>query len=157
MREVVVKQTVAWIGEIDRSPKAFHRLVEHYRLIWVTQDEINSDPSTIENPLPEVEVINCAKEGCWEADIIILAGELIHQELLEKIREVSTQKIVIIITVESKIAWEERISSIIEALSFSKIVEVVVSSEEAQVSGTNLGAVATANDIIQLLGYRVNM
>ena len=151
-----MKQTVAWIGEIDRSPEAFHRLTEHYRLIWVTQEEIPADPSAIENPLPEVEVISCAKEGCWEADIIILAGELIHQELLEKIREVSTQKIVMIITAEGKVDGEERTSFIIEALSFSKIVEVLVSSEEAQVSGVNPGAIATANDIVQLLGYHVN-
>lgn len=151
-----MKQTVAWIGEIDWSPEAFRRLTERYRLIWVTQDEIPADPSTIENPLPEVEVVNCAKEGCWEADIIVLAG-VIHQELLEKIREVSTQKIVMIFTAEGKVDGEERISSIIKALSFSKIVEVVVSSEEAQVSGVNPGAVATSNDIVQLLGYHVSI
>lgn len=152
-----MKQTVAWIGEIDWRLEAFHRLTERYRLIWVTQDEIPADPLTIENPLPEVEVMNCAKEGCWEADIIILAGGLINQELLEKIREVSTQKIVMIITVESKIAGEERISSIMEALSFSKVVEITLSSAEARLSGENPGAVATANDIVQLLGYQVSM
>lgn len=152
-----MKKTIAWIGEIDRRPEAFRRLVEHYRLIWVIQEEVSTDPSTIENPLPEVELVDCAKDGCWEADLIILAGELIHQELLEKIREVSTQKIVIIITAEDKVDGKKRVLSIKEALSFSKIVEVVMSSEEAQILGVNPGALATAKDIVQLLGYGVRM
>jgi len=152
-----VKKTIVWIGKIDRSPAAFHRLVVHYRLIWVIQEEVPSDASAIKISLPEVEVINCAKEGCWEADIIILAEELILQELLEKIREVSTQKMVMIISAENSIAGEERASTIKEALPFSKIVEVVMSSEEAQILGVNPGALATAKDIVQLLGYGVRM
>jgi len=153
MKEVDVKQTIAWIGEIDCSLEAFHRLNERYRLIWVTQEEMPADPSTIENPLPEVEVVNCAKEGCWEADIIILAG-VIHQELLEKIREVSTQKIVMIITADEKVKMFSLIS---EVLPFSKVVEITLSSAEVRFSGENPGAVATANDIVELLGYQISM
>jgi len=36
-------------------------------------------------------------------------------------------------------------------------VEVVMSSEEAQILGVNPGALATAKDIVQLLGYGVRM
>ena len=146
-----MKQTIAWIGEIDRSPEAFRRLTERYRLIWVVQDKIPADPSTIENPLPEVEVVSCAKEGCWEADIIVLAGEGFEDDLFGKIREVATQKIVMVITYDER--KQEKLAQIQEALPFSKTVEVILHPDEMILSGENPEAVDTARRIVQQLGY----
>jgi len=50
------------------------------------------------NPGAQVEIVDCVKEGCWEADIIVLAiASHEMEEVIEKIREVATQKIVLII------------------------------------------------------------
>jgi predicted dinucleotide-binding enzyme len=55
---------------------------------------INDIKST--NSLADVEISDCFKEACWEADIIIAAVPYAsEQEVAERIKEVANQKIVI--------------------------------------------------------------
>jgi 8-hydroxy-5-deazaflavin:NADPH oxidoreductase len=50
----------------------------------------------ITHPASDIDIIECAKEACWEADIIIAAVSYdTASELADKIRSVSTGKIVI--------------------------------------------------------------
>jgi predicted dinucleotide-binding enzyme len=51
------------------------------------------------NPVADPEIVDCLKDGCWEADMIMLdiPFSSIH-EAAEKIREVSTQKIIFVIS-----------------------------------------------------------
>src|SRR5664279_3372245 len=51
------------------------------------------------NPIGNIEIMNCPADACWEADIIIPAVPFMaEREVAEKIRSVSTGKIVISIT-----------------------------------------------------------
>ena len=125
-----VKKTVAIIGATEESGAAIVNKFtgSSYRLLLV-EDEINQlsqiARSIKRNHLhAEVEIVDCAKEGCWEADIIILAipfREL--KEIAEKINEVVTQKIVVIISdeKESSLSFNQA-QELQQLLPYSKIV-----------------------------------
>lgn len=50
-------------------------------------------------PFADAEIIDCSFEGCWEADIIILAiPAMAEEEVVKKIKEVANQKIVLSIS-----------------------------------------------------------
>jgi predicted dinucleotide-binding enzyme len=52
-----------------------------------------------ENPGKEIEAITCRYNGCWEADVIVLAVPSEEElEIAQKIREVANQKLVISIS-----------------------------------------------------------
>lgn len=47
----------------------------------------------------ELDFISCEKEGCWEADVIILYQPAeFSSEIIERIREVATQKTVLVVS-----------------------------------------------------------
>lgn len=147
-----MKQTIAWIGSINQQEDILANLAEHYRVLWVKKE----DPAV---PAPErwgseVELIDCVKDGCWEADIIVLTEEEIQVDLLGKIREVATQKIVLVMSSSGSIERREgeRLSRIKAALPYSKIVEVALHPDETVLSGENPEAVETAREIVRLLG-----
>lgn len=82
----------------------------------------------------EVEIADCQQEACWEADIIILAvpyAEL--PEVVEKIKKVATQKIVISISnplnktldESSLMAYKNALSELKKQLPYSRIVRVL--------------------------------
>jgi predicted dinucleotide-binding enzyme len=51
------------------------------------------------NPAADPEIVDCLKDGCWEADMIMLDIPFASiREAAEKIREVSTQKIIFVIS-----------------------------------------------------------
>ena len=125
-----MKKTIAIIGaEAEKGAAIADKLSEDsYRLLLV-QNEINHKSQIVKNIKQknlhaEVEIVDCAKEGCWEADIIILAipfREL--KEIAEKINEVVTQKIVVIISdeKESSLSFNQA-QELQQLLPYSKIV-----------------------------------
>src|SRR5690606_20786726 len=135
MKEMAVKKAIALIGEIQGKEKILMQLVKNYRLLWVTkEDDSYSDLSqSILNEFPgaEVEIIACAKEGCWEADIIFLEVHGIEKELIERIREVATQKIVVVLGKDDDHApaLVNKLLLVQEGLPYSKIVEVYLEPE----------------------------
>ena len=151
-----MKQTIAWIGSINQQEDILGKLAEHYRVLLAKKED--SAISALSQGLQsEVEIIDCVKNGCWEADIIALTEEEIQEDLLGKIREVATQKIVLVLNLSGNMerGEENRFSSIRRSLPFSKIVEVIFHADEAVVSGENFQAVATAKNIVRLLGQDV--
>ena len=88
----------------------------NYRLLLVQMRLITNlksyKTSNRNNLHAEVEIVDCAKEGCWEADIIILAIPY-HKlkKVIEKINEVVTQKIVLIISNENESSFSFNQSS----------------------------------------------
>jgi len=125
-----MKKTIAIIGaEAEKGAAIADKLSEDsYRLLLV-QNGINSKSQIVKNIKQknlhaEVEIDDCAKEGCWEADIIILAipfREL--KEIAEKINEVVTQKIVVIISDEKESLFSfNKTQELQQLLPYSKIV-----------------------------------
>jgi len=73
-------------------------------------------------PGVEMEIIECTKDGCWEADMIILDIPGCEQrEVAEMIQEVSTQKIVVRMCEESLADGED----LQKLLKHSRVVNVI--------------------------------
>ena len=101
-KHMAVKKTIAIIGASGDMGSAFAKALanSNYRLLLMSRDMNKvgklSNYIRAKNPLADVEVSECAKEACWEADIVLLTVPYtIEMEVADKIREVSTQKIVI--------------------------------------------------------------
>jgi len=156
MKEMAVKKTIAIIGEIQGKEKILLQLVKNYRLLWITKEEdpyFDLSQSLIrELPEAELEIFACAKEGCWEADIIFLEVHGIEMELIEKIREVATQKIVVVLGMadDSVPAIVNKLLLVQEGFPYSKIVEVY-QEPEIVVVGKDPVAVEYVKEIVQNL------
>lgn len=148
-----MKQTIAWIGGDNHQGDILRKLAKQYRLLWVRRKEDQQTAPFHDIPESEVEVLECAKEGCWEADIIVLAGDALEDELLEKIREVATQKIVLRITSDNNQGrQEEELARIREALPFSKIAAANLHPGKIRLLGDNPAALSTASEMLRRLG-----
>lgn len=125
-----MKKTIAIIGaDAETGVAIADKFSEgNYRLLLV-QNEINNKSQIAKyirqkNLHAEVEIVDCAKEGCWEADIIILALPY-HKlkKVIEKINEVVTQKIVVIISDEKESSFSfNKTQELQQLLPYSKIV-----------------------------------
>ncbi|MEO5649295.1 MAG: NAD(P)-binding domain-containing protein [Ginsengibacter sp.] len=114
-----------------------------YRLLLISNDISKliqlKEGITCKEPKAEIDAIECVKDGCWEADIIILAVA-VHEEkeVAEMMKEVATQKIVVDVSNEEKAG--EYLQQI---LPYSKLVmvsgnlsakEMVISGEDGEVN-----------------------
>ena len=127
-------------------------------------------------PFTDIETMNCAFNGCWEADIIIPAVPYkAEREIAEKIKDVTTGKIVISIsnplnetytaleTVTGKSAGEE----LQQLLPYAKVVkafntvyaedfaEPVIDGQtiDSLVAGNNEEAVNVVAELVAFAGF----
>jgi predicted dinucleotide-binding enzyme len=97
-----VKKTIAIVGATEKHGKELIAKFASapYRLLLISNEanelEHFGTDITAKYPGSDIETLDCIKDGCWEADIIILAvpPEKIV-EITTKFKEVATQKIVI--------------------------------------------------------------
>ncbi len=97
---MVQKKTIAIVGATGKRGAYVARSLasSSHRLLLMSEDTEKLSALKIElsSSSADVETISCAKDACWEADIIIVATPFaIEKETAEKIREVATGKIVI--------------------------------------------------------------
>ena len=99
---MAAKKTIAIIGAAGEMGSAIAKALinSNYRLLLMSRNKGNIGKLYAylkrTSPSAEVAVIECEKEACWEADIILLAVPYkVEKEVAEKIREVATQKIAI--------------------------------------------------------------
>jgi len=99
---MATNKTVAIIGATGDmgSAIAMSLVNSNYRLLLMSRDKTKLAKLFAyikrNNPATEVATIECEKEACWEADIILLTVPYkVENEVAEKIREVATQKVVI--------------------------------------------------------------
>jgi len=152
-----VKKTIAIIGAgVEIGAAIVDKLsAGNYRLLLVS-NEINELSQIVQNIKqnnlnPEVETVDCAKEGCWEADIIVLAIPY-HtlKKVIEKINEVATQKIVLFISNnEDEIKpWElQRLlpySRVVAAFCNPYTFETFITSDDKEASETISKMISTA-------------
>src|SRR5690606_31764626 len=129
---------------------------QNLRLLYVSENEEKNVAvqQQLENlkVLAEVEFLSCEREGCWEADIIAFSKpESISPALVEKIKEVATQKIVVVVTGQKQ-------SANFDALfPNSKVVEVSVNTtKEISISGKDKTANAEVQELIESTTYKSN-
>lgn len=96
-------KTIAIVGATSKMGAAVAKNLSsgNYRLLLMAEhvDELESLRLELAQAKAEVIAAQCAKDACWEADIIILATPYeSFREVAEKIRDVATGKIVISIS-----------------------------------------------------------
>ncbi|MEO6894183.1 MAG: NAD(P)-binding domain-containing protein [Ginsengibacter sp.] len=135
-----MKKTIAIVGATETTGRIIVKKFASmpYRLLLISNeinelDNLTKDLSVTQSET-EIESLDCVKDGCWEADIIILAVPIEKlKEVAESIKEVATQKIVVEIFAEKKNSEELR-----KILPYSKLAtisgdfqsEIIVSGED---------------------------
>jgi hypothetical protein len=150
---MAVKKTIAIVGATETAgaeiANRFSGMPYHLLLVSDKSNELPQLAIDIsqKNPVAEIDTIECVKDGCWEADIIILAVPACEEKhVAEMMKEVATQKIVVVLSN----GGAEHV------LPYCKVVRVSLSSEnKITVSGNNPAANEEIAWIFNHAGYRV--
>ncbi|MEO8961738.1 MAG: NAD(P)-binding domain-containing protein [Ginsengibacter sp.] len=136
---MVVKKTIAIIGatEIKGMEIAFRIADNGYSLLLISKNtqELShlSESIAARNPAGEINVLECVKDGCWEADVIIVAVACSEEKLVaQMMKEVATQKIVVSISDERNLHEELQ-----QILPYSRLVNIsfYLDSKEIIING----------------------
>lgn len=100
---MALKETIVLVGISDITSCTAHIVKlaqERYPLLLVSSPDNSMQKLAAQIisqvPHASVEVMECAKDGCWEADTIVVVGDTSRNEaFLHKIKAVSTQKVVV--------------------------------------------------------------
>lgn len=149
------KKTIAIIGlTTGQENSLLRKLALNNRLLVVSDrtDNFTELSEFIQENTGEdtIELIDCAKDGCWEADIIILwNGFKQETKELEKLQAVAIQKIVVFLT-----ETEESNSNHL-LFPHSKIITVFIKpdTKEVTVRGDDLEAVQKTIELINSTDY----
>lgn len=162
---MAVKQTIAFIGAADELCTVLvKKLAEaNYPLLFISNDghryQQLTDQIKRDIPNADIETTECAKDACWEADIIALFDNTtLEKELVERIEMVATQKIVICISTS-----DNHTSSSIKAkdlqlmLPNSKVIQVFhdTAGLDLTVSGDAQDALELISEIFEIAGFRI--
>lgn len=107
----------------------------------------------------EVEIVNCVRESCWEADLIILTTPPAEiNEVIKKIKEVATQKIVVSFSDnegDGSFAFIKG-QELQQLLPYSKVVTAITNpySLEIFIAGDNNEAVEIISNRMKRAGYQ---
>ena len=158
---MAVKKTIAIIGADEEKGIIIARRLSagNYRLLLLFNEEAKlakiGDDIKKSAPGAEIELVSCMKDGCWEADIIILTiNTEAQQEVAEKIRAVAIQKIVACLA-SSKSGLPVAKAALQQLLPYSKVVAVFINPELAEVfiDGNDDEAVETVALMLGDAGY----
>jgi len=128
---MAVKKTIAIVGATEKAGRAIVNQFASmpYRLLLIShkENELEKLAETITKQYPgaEIESVRCVKDGCWEADIIIIAVEAAEEKrVAELMKEVATQKAVIVVSEN-----ENDCKELEKILPYSKIVKAFINLE----------------------------
>jgi len=162
---MAVKQTIAFIGAADELYTVLvKKLAEaNFPLLFISNnghryqqltDQIKSDI-----PNADIEITDCAEEGCWEADIIALFDNtILEKDLVERIKVVATQKIVIrISTSDNANSTLTKTKELQQMLPNSKVVQLFhdPAGLELLVSGASQEAINLVSEIFGNAGFEI--
>ena len=125
---------------------------------------ISNDPAKLdlltkalseENFKAEIKSISCVKDGCWEADIIVLAVPLCEEkEVAERMKEVATQKTVVLVSENT-----DELASLQQILPYSKLVRVSGDFQTKEISA-EVQDVDADEEILNILkdaGFKISI
>jgi hypothetical protein len=150
---MAAKKTVAIIASTEQKTSAVVDKLsgERYRLLLLEKEPGQfsqlSAEIRLQHPTLEFEVVNCLRDGCWEADVIILdvsCGE--QKEVAELIKEVATQKPVVNFSDHENIELEN-------LMEYSKVITLINTREslESSVCSKDAGALMEVSEILDHL------
>jgi predicted dinucleotide-binding enzyme len=173
-------KTIAIVGATEKMGAAVAKNLSsgNYRLLLMAEDieELESLRAELEGAKAEIIIHQCAKDACWEADIIVLATPYENfRKVAEKIRDVATGKIVVSISNTLNERYTELVSSpntsaaeeLQKMLPYSKVIKtfntslaakfisppVLGDNADAFIAGNNGVAVVTVFELLQSIGY----
>jgi predicted dinucleotide-binding enzyme len=176
----MAKKTIAIIGATGIMGAAIAKNLSkgNYRLLLFGHD--NKELTALETeiktltPLADIDCLSCLVDASWEADIIISAVPLgAEKEIAEKIRDVATQKIVMIVADPAdalparKMPCHSAAEDYQKLLPNSKVVKTfstaiatdfaraVVDGQpiDSFITGNDMDAVKTVTEIVATAGY----
>lgn len=125
------------------------------RLLLISNNDENLKVFTKDligkHPLADIEFVEGAKEGCWEADLIILAmAEHEQMAIAEKIKEVTIQKT--IITISDKKNLNTNLDSF---LPYSKLISIYWNYpfKELEIKGSDAQTLDEISHLFQQAGF----
>lgn len=138
----MMKRTVAILGVKGKSCSglAMSAVQQDFRLLFISPGEeealdLKKDLQQVTGSA-EVEFISCEREGCWEADVIVLVNPSESDPvLIERIKQVSTQKPVVIISPEKPKSSELVSFNFQDLLPNSQVVELQLNDEYFSIFG----------------------
>lgn len=152
-----LKKTIAIVGATEKTGTDFASHLAHagYHLLLISRDAAQlkqlSKRISRKNTSVKIDAIECVKDGCWEADIIILAVTADEEKQAARaMKEVATQKIVA--TISNQKNLEDGLQQI---LPYSKLVKVYhLTGKDLLISGDQEEANEEIEDIFHRAGYR---
>lgn len=127
------RNTIAFIGGGRKEAEAAFRFLLkadcHLLLPAAGQAELQRISKALKNekPFAGISMVDCIREGCWEADVVILAvNEEEEFEVARRMKDVVTQKIVISIKIADTIPGK----TLRRLLPNAKIVEAILVTDE---------------------------
>jgi predicted dinucleotide-binding enzyme len=156
---MALKKTIAIVGATDKKGTEIANdfAFMDYRLLLVSDNmnkiSVLSKSLFEKGSTAEIDTVECVKDGCWEADIIILAVDAEQKKMVaEMMKEVATQKIVVVVS-ESDNEHQE----IQQVLPHSKLVSatIIENSKEIILSGNDEWANKEISNIFLKAGYRL--
>jgi predicted dinucleotide-binding enzyme len=153
-KKMAVKKTIAIVGATEKAGAEIAKRFScmPYRLLLVSNNEAQLsqlfEGISEQNPTAEIDMIECVKDGCWEADIIILAvPDFEEKHAAEMMKEVATQKIVVALSN----------AGVEQVLPYSKVATVsdILASNEIFISGTDKAVNEEITQIFKQAGYQV--
>jgi predicted dinucleotide-binding enzyme len=158
------ERTIAIIGDTgDSCPALAKQLAgENVRLLFVSNDEKRNleirKKLGPQDPLAEIEFTTCEKDGCWEADVIAFTHpDTIEPNLITRIKEVATQKIVLVVSEKKDCQKFEGKINFEVLLPHSKVVNVImdVENNEVRIFGKDEQAREMVNGFFDEAGYKI--
>lgn len=161
---MAAKETLAFIGGTGKTcPAMISKLAQdNLRLLFVghNKEQLEIFSRQLEkDEKAEIEVIDCAREGCWEADIIAFTDpENVSDPVVERIRVVATQKIVLCMITEKSVLDDLCMDKLGRLLPNSKVVGVLINSTDMRVEvfGIDPEALSTISRIYEKAGYAIS-
>lgn len=174
------KKTIAIVGATEMRGSSIARNLSkgNYHLLLMSEDAERLQALKIElsNSVAEIDAIGCAKDACWEADIIIVATPYEQEkDVAEKIKEVANGKIVISVSNPLDRSYEKLFPSpnnsaaeeLQRMLPYSKVVKTfstayaenfatpVIKGEPVDtfLAGNNGDAIETVSQMIKDAGF----
>jgi len=155
-----VKKSIAIVGATEKIGEeiAMQFMNSNCSLLLISNntDKLDDLAKTINDKKPKAEInfIQCVKDGCWEADIIILTVPHAEEKsVAEMMKEVATQKIVVVVSNE-----ENAGDDLTNILPYSKLVKISGDfiSKEIMLSGDDAAVNKEISGIFNEAGYHVS-
>lgn len=159
------ERTIAIIGDTGDVNLALVKKLaaQNVRLLLVSND-VNKNTQIMDllaqnESAAKIEFISCEKEGCWEADIIAFSHpEKIEPHLVQRIKDVATQKVVLVISETGENETGSKISNFEELLPHSRVVNLTmdVNVKNVDISAKDDEAREMVEEFFKNAGYNIN-